>query len=89
MGFYSTDRFTQTDESEIISLKTATETLETLCNVISLFDLRCNYIELFFKGLATVKYDLKFSKDSFKHQFELELHNKSLEMLILYKLLIS
>lgn len=63
VGFYSTDRFTQTDESEIISLKTATETLESLCN-----------------GLATVKYDLKFSKDSFKHQFESELHNKSLEI---------
>jgi hypothetical protein len=43
-------------------------------------DKRFNYYKLFFKGLATVKYDLKFSKDSFKHQFELELHNKSIEM---------
>ena len=82
VGFYSTDRFTQTDESEIISLKTATETLENLCNVgVFLKHYSLQFLKfIIFKGLSSVKYDLKFAKNSSKHQLEMELHNKSLEM---------
>jgi hypothetical protein len=34
VGFYSTDRCTQTNESELIILKNATENLNFLCKVI-------------------------------------------------------
>lgn len=63
VGFYSTDRVTQTNETEIIVLKNATENLDYLC-----------------KEMNIVKYDLNFAKNSFKNQFDFELHNKSIEI---------
>ena len=34
--------------------------------------------------MNTIKYDLKFARDSFQNQFDYELHNKSVEMYDLF-----
>lgn len=54
VGFYSTDRFTQTDETEILILKNATQNLE-LMSKVSLFD----FLLLFFFILINHSFRLK------------------------------